>query len=227
MHMGMDKDMNMARNLNTAPGLAHETQRLIERADRRIIVGIAGLPGSGKSTLADRLHHALEKIEQGISAVIPMDGFHFTNPTLDAIHMRDRKGAPETFDVAGYLDLLQRLKTQAEGDSPMAFPTYDRAVHEPVWATTARVHASVRIVITEGNYLLLDEPCWLPIYELMDETWWLDTSWEVARSRLLDRHVRGGRSHDDALAHIARNDEPNARRILQHRRPASCIITQV
>jgi pantothenate kinase len=164
----------------------------------------------------------VEGLNTGASAgaapavLVPLDGFHLPNRELIARGLRDRKGAPGTFDIEAYLDLLRAVRRIQPADA-IRFPIYDRTAHEPVWGDgpDSRVTATQTIVVTEGNYLLLDRPPWSALAEVLDECWWVETPVDVARDRLLARHQRGGRSADDALAHYQRTDLPNTRLVLE------------
>lgn len=156
------------------------------------VIGIAGPPGSGKSTFADRLAALLG------AAVAPMDGFHLPNAELERRDLRERKGAPETFDKDGFVDALRRLR----GGEPVAWPIYDRSVHEPVDGPLI----TSEIVVTEGNYLLH----WPEVRPLLDVCWFLSVPDTELRERLLGRHVSTGRSTDEARLKID-NDLANAR----------------
>lgn len=198
-------------------------QELLGRAatldgGRRLLLGIAGIPGSGKSTLAERLAARLGEP----AALVPMDGFHLTNAALEARGLRERKGAPETFDAEGYLALLRRFRDAAEHGP---FPIYDRAVHEPVLPGDAahRVDRRTRIVLSEGNYLLLDEPVWCELASVLDETWWLDTPVERARQWIMQRHRAVGRSPEEAARRYA-HDARNVERVLGHRRAPDRVV---
>ncbi len=184
---------------------------------RRYIVGMAGIGASGKSTLAHRLHDAVESLRPGMARVVPMDGFHLTNAQLDALGLRDRKGSPATFDARGYVALIHAL---GDASRVVTFPVYDRALHEPVVRQTPEqtIGPATRLVITEGNYLLLDEHPWSGLEHLLDECWWVDTPPELARRWMIDRHVRGGRDEIAAVAHYERSDQLNVRQILARRR---------
>jgi pantothenate kinase len=184
---------------------------LSRAAERRFLLGLTGIPGSGKSTLAAALASAAQRLAGPAAAtVVPMDGFHLTNAELDARGWRSRKGAPWTFDVAGFVALLQELRT-ATGD--VWAPLYDRALHDPV-SRALLVSAVTHLVIVEGNWLLLDEPPWDQVRPLLDEVWFVELPTEVALERLRLRHLKGGSSPAEAAAKIERNDRPNAVRIL-------------
>lgn len=181
----------------------------------RWMVGIAGIPGSGKSTLASQLAERLP----GIAAVVPLDGFHYSNHRLAALGLRAVKGSPPTFDFDAFFETLRSLRS---GDRPIQVPLYDRATHEPVPGPI--IDPSVRIIITEGNYLLLDQEPWISLSDVLDECWFVDTALDQARLWIINRHVAGGRDFKDAEEHYERNDLPNARLVLNHRRQAAKTI---
>lgn len=179
--------------------------------NRRVLLGVAGAPAAGKSTLARRLVAGVaERLGPDSAAYVPMDGFHLSNAQLDRLGLRGRKGAPETFDVDGYVHLLRRLRT--ERDRPVYVPDFDRTLDEPVAAGLV-VPPSARFVLTEGNYLADDGPGWAEVRDLLDELWFVDAPRAVRERRLLRRHVRGGRSESEARAFIAASERPNARRV--------------
>ncbi|QNE48443.1 nucleoside/nucleotide kinase family protein [Glaciihabitans sp. INWT7] len=173
----------------------------------RQIIGIAGTPGTGKSTLAGRL---AESLGADRCVVVPMDGFHLATAIIEGTPLRDRRGAIDTFDVGGYISLLQRLR---ERDEAVVYaPTYRRGLEEPIAASIA-VSRDIDIVITEGNYLLSPEPGWRSIRDLVDEIWFVDTPTELRTVRLIDRHVASGMSREAATAWATGPDEANARAI--------------
>jgi pantothenate kinase len=184
----------------------------------RVLLGLVGAPGAGKSTLAEALHAALP----GLSQVVPMDGYHLANVQLQRLGRASRKGAPDTFDAAGYRALLQRLRTPVAGEVVYA-PAFRREIEEPVAGAIA-VPADTRLVITEGNYLLLDEGDWRGVAALLDETWYVEADEALRLARLVDRHVHFGRSRAEAEAWVASTDEPNARRIEATRGRASRVV---
>ncbi len=192
--------------------------RLLAGGQRRLL-GLVGAPGSGKSTLAQAL---LEALPPGRAQVVPMDGFHLANVELRRLARADRKGAPDTFDSAGYVALLRRLRDQREGEIVYA-PEFRREIEEPVAGAIA-VLPETQLVITEGNYLLLDEGPWAGAAPLLDEVWYVDVDDDLRRERLVRRHEQFGRSRDAALAWVAHTDEPNARRIAATRSRAQHVI---
>ncbi|MEV7844687.1 nucleoside/nucleotide kinase family protein [Streptomyces cyaneofuscatus] len=204
----------------TPGGLAGATARAhrLAQAGGRRILGIAGPPGAGKSTVAQRLAEALE----GRAALVPMDGFHLAGAELDRLGRADRKGAPDTFDAAGYAALLRRLR-DPDPDHAVYAPAFDRALEEPVAGALA-VPPDVPLVITEGNYLLLDEGPWAPVRGLLDEVWFLDLDQEVRVRRLVERHVRYGKPPAYARAWVERSDEANARLVESGRGRADVVV---
>ncbi|AGK80920.1 Phosphoribulokinase uridine kinase [Streptomyces microflavus DSM 40593] len=207
-------------DITTPGGLADATdraRRLAETGQRRVL-GIAGPPGAGKSTLAERVTEALE----GRAVLVPMDGFHLAGAELERLGRADRKGAPDTFDAPGYAALLRRLR-DPDPDHPVYAPAFDRALEEPVAGALA-VTPDVPLVITEGNYLLLDEGPWAPVRGLLDEVWFLELDPEVRVRRLVERHVRYGKPPAVARAWVERSDEANARLVERGRDLADVVV---
>lgn len=198
-------------------GLTARARRLALAGDRRIL-GIAGPPGAGKSTLAARLVDALGPL----AVLVPMDGFHLARAELARLGRADRKGAPDTFDAAGYTALLRRLREPEPGTVVYA-PAFDRALEEPV-AGSVPVPPDVPLVVTEGNYLLYGEGAWAPVRGLLDEAWFLELDPDVRVRRLVDRHVRFGRRRPEAERWVARSDEANARLIAPGRDLADLVV---
>lgn len=177
----------------------------------RVLIGITGSPGSGKSTLADALVAVLNEADGAGTAVhLPMDGFHLANATLDRLGLRDRKGAPETFDGWGFASLVARVT--AEVDRTVYAPSFERDVDEPVAAEIA-IEPAARIVVVEGNYLLVDEEPWRHVDDLLHETWFVEATEEERVRRLVDRHRSSGRTAEAALAWAHEVDGSNARLI--------------
>ncbi|HVQ50165.1 MAG TPA: nucleoside/nucleotide kinase family protein [Mycobacterium sp.] len=191
----------------TAHLLAREAVELVEDGSRAIL-GIAGSPGAGKSTLVDLLVTRIRAAEgDDWVAHIPMDGFHLADAQLDRIGARDRKGAPDTFDVAGYADLLERVKREV--DEPVYVPGFDRTLEQPLAAALV-VLPSVRLVVTEGNYLLLDDPDWARARRAMDAVWFVTSDESKRIARLVARHIEFGKTPDEARAWVATIDQRNA-----------------
>ena len=170
-------------------------------AGGRAVVGITGSPGAGKTTLAEAVAARVDALFGGdagddsadgpVAVHVPMDGFHLSNATLDRLGLRDRKGAVETFDGWGFLALLRRLLV--ETDHTVYAPGFDRAVDEGVTGRVA-VPASARLVVVEGNYLLVDQQPWSQVAGVLAETWFCETSEAKRVGRLVTRHEAGGRS---------------------------------
>jgi pantothenate kinase len=185
---------------------------------RRKLLGLVGAPGAGKSTLAVALQAAFP----GVSQVVPMDGFHLANVELQRLGRAARKGAPDTFDSAGYVALLKRLRDQA-GDEIVYAPEFRREIEEPVAGAIA-VLPQTRLVITEGNYLLLDAGPWAGVAALLDDAWYVEVDDTLRVDRLTRRHEQFGRSSDEAAAWVAGTDEPNARLIEASRQRARSVF---
>ncbi|HEX4510036.1 MAG TPA: nucleoside/nucleotide kinase family protein [Burkholderiaceae bacterium] len=185
----------------------------------RAILGLVGPPGSGKSTIAEALRAAFP----GISQVVPMDGYHLANVTLRALGRADRKGAADTFDAYGYVSLLRRLRSHGADETVYA-PEFRREIEEPVAGAIA-VEPGTRLVITEGNYLLLDDAPWNEVRALLDDSWYVEVDEALRLRRLVARHVRFGRTQQEALAWVQQTDEPNARRIEASKRRAQYTLS--
>lgn len=185
--------------------LVRSASDLMTKPGRRIL-GLVGAPGAGKSTLAALLVRAL-----GSEAVlVPMDGFHLAQAELVRLGRADRKGAPDTFDAHGYGALLERLRSEV--DVTVYAPVFRRDLEEPI-ANAIAVGPGVRLVVTEGNYLLDLEPAWQRARAAIDEVWYLEVASAWRRERLVARHVAHGRTPQAALRWVDEVDERNARRI--------------
>ena len=199
------------------PAQLAATIRAKAQAQGRFLTALAGPPGAGKSTLAAELVAALG---QGAKAV-PMDGFHYDDAVLIARGARARKGAPDTFDVAGFRHLLTRLRSEDQ----VAIPLFDRDL-EISRAGADIVGPDDRILIVEGNYLLLNEAPWPDLAPLFDLTIWIDVPEAELDRRLMARWAHYGKTPDQARAWIDGNDMPNIRRVVAGSRPADLVIRQ-
>jgi pantothenate kinase len=193
----------------------------IERASAlagagRALLGIAGCPGAGKSTLSDAITGSVRS-----SAVVPMDGFHMLNEDLVRLGRRDRKGAPDTFDADAYVALLDRVRRQTS--EVITAPRYDRAASVPI-PDAIVVDPHVALVITEGNYLLVDQPPWTAVRPLLDEVWFVDVDDGVRIPRLIARHIEFGKSPDEAREWVMRSDEANAAVVATTRGRADIVV---
>lgn len=202
-------------------------------ADRRAIVGVAGVPGSGKSTLSAFLAFlGMRGFPSLPLAVVSIDGWHWPNAVLgtmpavgadgETVTMRARKGSPGSFDVDGVVAAMRALR---DAHSPARLPAYDRRVHEPV-AGRIVVPPGTRLVLLEGNYVLLREPPWQAVAEQLDLAVFIDADLPACREAVIRRHVVGGASRADAERKFEANDAPNTQ-IVQGTRARADVIVRV
>lgn len=196
---------------------------LIDRVERllrdkhRVVIGIAGPPGVGKSFVSASLESFLDVQP----LVVPMDGFHLAQKVLDGEGTGSRKGAIFTFDAWGFVALVRRLVDNVD---PVVYaPTFDREIEEPV-AGAIPIPGDARLIIVEGNYLLVEEQPWGLLKELMDEIWYLEIDRDVRINRLVERHVWYGRSEEEAIAHANGSDELNTELIESTRDRADVVV---
>jgi pantothenate kinase len=182
----------------------------------RALLGIAGCPGAGKSTLSDAITGSVRS-----SVVVPMDGFHMLNEDLVRLGRRDRKGAPDTFDAKAYVALLDRVRRQTS--EVVTAPRYDRAASAPV-PDAITVDPDVALVITEGNYLLVDQSPWAAVRPLLDEVWFVEVDDAIRVPRLIARHIAFGKSPDEAREWVMRSDEANAAVVAATRGRADVVV---
>ncbi len=172
----------------------------------RLLVGVCGGPGSGKSTLSESLRQAAES--SGLSAVVvPMDGYHLANEELRRLGRANRKGAPDTFDVNGFANLLRRIRN--EHTSTIWAPVFHREIEES-YAGELAVLPEHRLVIVEGIHLLQTNHGWDQVLPLLDATWFLECQdiGEQTR-RLVERNIVYGRDPQQANDWVSTVDLPN------------------
>lgn len=192
-----------------------ETLLLVDRP--RMLIGLAGKPGAGKSTLADIVKNRFpgDKV-----AIISLDGYHLSNEILEDRGIRNRKGAPDTFDQVRFAELLQSVKM---GSGEIRFPIFHREIEESV-ADEGIIPAAARIVLVEGNYLLSTDFGWERIADLLDLSYYLELDDSVRVQRLIARHERFGKSSEEARAWAMGTDEANANFIERDRHRATGVI---
>ncbi|MFG2937334.1 nucleoside/nucleotide kinase family protein [Streptomyces sp. NPDC048282] len=189
----------------------------------RALLGIAGGPGAGKTTLAERLVRELNGSGEPWVARVPMDGFHLADVELDRLGLRDRKGAPATFDAAGYAALLRRLRAQPE--DVVYAPGFERGLEQPI-AGAIPVPPTARLVVTEGNYLLLAEGLWARVRPALDEVWFCEIGESERIRRLVARHEEFGKGHAEAVAWVAGTDQLNADLVATTRDRADLVVPE-
>jgi len=214
--------------------LAARAQQIAAGQRERAVLAIAGIPGGGKSTLAKALAIHLNRAAVSASAdnaspaahyavVLGMDGFHLPTEVIQQRGLADRKGSEPTFDARGYLKLLASCRDPGfVGD----LPVYDRRVHEPVYTGKLEDHVGqqTRVIITEGNYLLLDSLPWTAIDDMADLRLWLETPMEHSKKWLIRRHMAGGWSMERSVDWVKANDQLNAELILNQSRHADQVV---
>jgi len=191
---------------------------LMDKSNKRIVIGIVGKPGAGKSTLTSQL---ISNLPKDSAVLIPMDGYHLSNKQLAKLGISDRKGAFDTFDSDGFVKLLKSVNRESEKD--IYFPVFYREIEES-YAADGVVPANTKLVITEGNYLLLDQGGWESVREELDEVWYIEVDDRLRLDRLTKRHQSYGRNYEEAFAWASGSDEKNAELVAKTRDKADVIV---
>ncbi|KAF1964381.1 P-loop containing nucleoside triphosphate hydrolase protein [Bimuria novae-zelandiae CBS 107.79] len=208
---------------------------------KRLLIAVSGIPGSGKTTLAAIVSNRLNALHaqqspgtsnsNPLSAFLPMDGYHLSRRQLDAlpdpVSAHARRGAEYTFDGDSFLKLVKKLREPVCPETQTLFaPSFDHSIKDPV-ADDIAIAPSIRIIIFEGNYLSLDKPPWNDAAALMDELWFMDVDFDVARKRLIYRHVKAGiaKDEEDAAKRADENDLVNGQEIMNKRLEVHEIVT--
>ncbi|KEZ38812.1 Uncharacterized protein SAPIO_CDS10852 [Scedosporium apiospermum] len=209
-----------------------QVSRLVEKAwnklqntpdNQRLLIGISGIPGSGKTTLAHLVTTRLNTKSPTTAISLPMDGYHYTRAHLSSMPdpqtAHARRGAAFTFDAPAFLALIRSLRGPLTPDSkPIYAPSFDHAVKDPK-EDDIEILPSHRVVVVEGNYLALDEDVWRDAAALFDELWFVEVDFEVAKRRLVRRHVEAGIAKDEEAAErrAVENDLVNGKQIVEKR----------
>ena len=185
--------------------LFQQIQSILDGQNPRTLIGIVGKPGAGKSTIVEEIQ---KRFDSNTVSIIPMDGFHLSNEELISLGRRERKGAPDTFDVESFTSLIKRVKINHNVDHK--FPIFHREIEASI-ADEGAVPKESRVIVIEGNYLFSTDHNWDGIYSLLDHTWFIEIDDEVRIERLIARHVRYGKTPEEAEAWSRGSDETNAR----------------
>ncbi len=208
----------MAIELNSLEAALERAVWLTRDRNERVIIGLIGKPGAGKSSLSKYL---LKHLPKETTALVPMDGYHLSNAQLKTLGRADRKGAPDTFDVNGYVELLKRIKTNTKDE--IYFPIFHREIEESI-AAEGVVHPYTTLVLTEGNYLLVESDGWAGVADSLTESWFVDVDNDKRMARLVARHIKYGKSPEAAHAWANGTDQRNAELIETTRMKADVIF---
>jgi pantothenate kinase len=208
----------MSIQINSLEEALERAIYLTQNRDTRTIIGIVGKPGAGKSSLSSYL---LRKLPKETSVLVPMDGYHLSNTQLALLGRSHRKGAPDTFDSHGYADLLQKIKRIHTQD--IYFPIFHREIEESI-AAEGVINPHTSLVLTEGNYLLLSQDGWSRVGPSLTECWFVDVDNDRRMARLVARHIKFGKSAEEAHAWAHGTDQRNAELIETTRASADVIV---
>ncbi len=208
----------MAIELSSLEAALERVVHLTKNSDGRVLIGLIGKPGAGKSTLSSYL---IKNLPKETTALVPMDGYHLSNAQLKILGRTDRKGAPDTFDAKGYVELLKRIKANTKDE--IYFPIFHRDIEESI-AADGVVHPHTTLVLTEGNYLLVESDGWAGVADSLTESWFIDVDNDKRMARLVARHVKYGRSPEAAHAWANGTDQRNAELIETTRMKADVIV---
>ncbi len=208
----------MAIELNSLEAALERAVWLTRDRNERVIIGLIGKPGAGKSSLSKYL---LKHLPKETTALVPMDGYHLSNAQLKTLGRADRKGAPDTFDANGYVELLMRIKANTKDE--IYFPIFHREIEESI-AAEGVVHPYTTLVLTEGNYLLVESDGWAGVADSLTESWFVDVDNDKRMARLVARHIKYGKSPEAAHAWANGTDQRNAELIETTRMKADVIF---
>ena len=185
--------------------LVEQIQSLLAGQSPRTLIGIVGKPGAGKSTVVEEIQ---KRFDSKDVSIIPMDGFHLSNEELITLGRRERKGAPDTFDVEGFTSLIRRVKINHQSDHK--FPIFHREIEASI-DNEGIVPKELKVIVIEGNYLFATDHNWDGVFPLLDHTWFIEIDDEVRIERLIARHIRYGKTPEEAENWSRGSDEANAR----------------
>ena len=215
----------MADSQTVFTELENRIRTLASASPGTVVIGVAGAPGAGKTTLVEslvsRLNSTADDVEAQRFAHVPMDGFHLSDRELNRLGLLERKGAPETFDAYGYAALLERLRSPRT--AVVYAPGFERTLEQPL-AGDIPVFPAADVILTEGNYLLLDRPAWQEVRSRCTEVWYCEPDEELRVQSLVERHIRFGKSPQEAADWVRNVDGPNARLVQESRERADVVI---
>lgn len=198
--------------------LVEEIASLLQGSKPRTMIGIVGKPGAGKSTVVTEIQKQFSAEEV---AIIPMDGYHLSNEELIKLGRRERKGAPDTFDVEGFISLITRVRNEIDKDH--TFPIFHREI-EASKADEGIVLRNTKVIVIEGNYLFSEEHNWSEVFPLLDQSWFIEIDDEIRMQRLITRHIKYGKTPQEAEEWSRGSDEENAKFIAKTASRAERII---